>query len=143
MLSNRPQWHVAGAVPEQSLLSQMLAMSWPQWPARKTCARGFLGCLEAFGEMGCLGLPAFRRRRRFLTSGAGKIQPPSYGGATHWGRLGSSILGLVFGVVGWLGEVSTPRGVACYSGARGPREGFSWRIGWPRNDQKTEICYSK
>ncbi len=53
MLSTRPQWSVAGAVPEQSLLSQMLAMSWPQWPAWKTCARGFLGCLEAFfGEMG-------------------------------------------------------------------------------------------
>ena len=73
---------------------------------------GFLGCLEAFGEMGCFRVARLapptsifdeQRRKNF--------QPPSYEGATHWGRLGSSVLGLDFGVVGCLlGEVSTPRG---------------------------------
>ena len=60
--------------------------------------------------LGFSGCPPCAADVAFMQAARQKFQPPSYDGATHWGRLGSSVLGLDFGVVGWLGEVSTPRG---------------------------------
>ena len=50
--------NATGAVPELSLLSQMLAMSWPQWPAwGKPVPGGSWTCLLAWGGESCLAPP--------------------------------------------------------------------------------------
>ena len=73
MLSTRPQWSVTGAVPEQSLLSQMLVMSWPQWPAWKPVPGGSWSALKRKVVLGFSGCPPCAADVAFYSSNEAKI----------------------------------------------------------------------
>ena len=91
MLSARPQWSATGAVPEQSLLSQMAAVA----------RLGYL-CQGVPGLPGSVwGKVALRRRRRFLSSNEGKLSAVELCWRHLLAMLGSPRVELDFGVSFW------------------------------------------